>query len=61
MKNLDIVDNTAAIQIDADSVESFAVLCGRSEPDLIVPHDGRRVAKIMYRSLPDNIFRFRPL
>ncbi len=41
MKNLNIVDDSAAIQINANGVESPAVLRGCSEPDLIAPYDGR--------------------
>ena len=41
MKNLNVVDDSSGIQINADGVESLTFLCGRSEPDLIAPYDGR--------------------
>jgi len=60
-KHFDVMDSSAAVEINAKGVENRSFLrCGR-EPDLIVPHNRRRVAQVVYRYFPYDVLRFRPV
>ena len=41
MKNLNVVEDPAGIEIYADGVESVPFTRSGGEPDLIAPYDGR--------------------
>ena len=61
IKHLDVVDDLSALEVHAQGKQFPAVLAGGGQPDLLAPHNRRRIPLAVNCRFPANIFRFAEL